>query len=288
VRRNSPLVGIGFMLVGTVFFAMADALAKWLVTGYPVLQVAWLRSAMGLILIGGVALVGARTSQLRTERPGWHLFRGMLSVAVSVSMFYGLKHIALAEFVAIIFATPIFVALLSPWLLREPVPVRAWLAIVVGFIGILLVARPVPGHFHPAHLVTLGVAVMLSAMYLTARILSTTESALALNFHIYPLSFLVLMWPATRQWVTPDAQAWLLFVLLGVTATLALWLLIQAMRHAPPALVAPMDYVRLVWITLLGYFIFGELPDRITVCGIVLIVASGIYMLKQGRRPKTA
>ncbi len=286
MRRNSPLVGIGFMLVGTVFFALADALAKWLVAGYPVLQVAWLRSIMGLILIGGVALVSGRTAQLRTERPGWHLFRGLLSVAVSVSMFYGLKHIALAEFVAILFATPFFVALLSPWILREPVPARAWLAIGVGFMGILLVARPVPGHFHPAHLVTLGVAVMLSGLYLTARILSTTESALALNFHIYPLSFLTLSWPATHQWVAPDAQAWLLFVLLGVTATMALWLLIQAMRHAPPALVAPMDYVRLVWITLLGYFIWGELPDLTTWCGIALIVANGIYVLRLGRTGK--
>ncbi|OGT79522.1 MAG: hypothetical protein A3H91_00800 [Gammaproteobacteria bacterium RIFCSPLOWO2_02_FULL_61_13] len=287
MRRNSPLLGIGFMLVGTVFFALADALAKWLVASYPVAQVAWLRSGMGLILIGGVALAGSKISQLRTERPGWHVFRGSLSVAVSISMFYGLKHIALAEFVAILFATPFFVALLSPWILREPVPAQAWLAIVVGFIGILLVARPVPGHFHLAHLVTLGVAVMLSAMYLTARILSTTESALALNFHIYPLTSLVLMWPATHQWVTPDAKAWLMIVLLGVTATLALWLLVQAMRHAPPALVAPMDYVRLVWITLLGYFIFGELPDGITVCGIVLIVASGVYVLRQGHTTKT-
>lgn len=271
------------MLVGTVFFALSDALSKWLVAGYPILQVAWLRSVIGFILIGGVALFSSKAGQLRSERPGWHLMRSMLSVCVSVSMFYGLKHIALAEFVAIIFATPFFVALLSPWLLREPVPVRAWLAIVVGFIGILLVARPVPGHFHPAHLVTLGVAVMLSGLYLTARLLSTTESALALNFHIYPLSILLLAWPATRQWVAPDAHAWLLFCSLGLTATLALWCIIQAIRHAPPALVAPIDYARLVWITLLGYFIWDELPDRVTICGIVLIVASGIYVLRQGR-----
>jgi drug/metabolite transporter (DMT)-like permease len=92
------------------------------------------------------------------------------------------------------------------------------------------------------------------------------------------------MWPATQQWVAPDAQGWTLFLLLGVTATLGLFLVIQAMRHAPPALVAPMDYVRLVWVTLIGYLIFDELPDRITVCGIVLIVSSGVYVLRQGRR----
>ncbi len=283
VRRNSPLIGIGFMLAATVFFALADALAKWLVADYPVIQVAWLRSLLGLLLVGGVALASARGRLLRTDRPGWHVFRGILSVGISISMFYGIKHIALAEFVAIIFAVPFFVALLSPWILREPVPARTWFAIVVGFIGILLVARPVPGHFHPAHLAALGVAVMMSIMNLSARILSTTESPLALNFHIYPLTCVAFTWPATHQWVTPDAKAWLLIVLLGVTATAGLWALIQAMRYAPPALVAPMDYVRLVWIILLGHFFFDELPDRITVCGIALIVASGIYVLRQGR-----
>lgn len=288
VRRNSPLVGISCMLTATVFFALADAFAKALVADYPVIQVAWLRSLLGLMLIGAVALASSRGRELRTDRPAWHMFRAILSVGVSYFMFYGIKHIALAEFVAIIFAMPFFVALLSPWILREPVPARTWFAIIVGFAGILLVARPVPGHFHPAHLATLGVAVLMAVMNLSARILSTTESPLALNFHIYPLTCLAFTWPATHAWITPDARAWLLIVLLGITATLALWLLIQAMRHAPPALVAPMDYVRLVWIILLGYFFFDELPDRITVCGIVLIVASGIYVLKQGHRPKTA
>ena len=282
-RAHSPALGISFMLAATVFYSLSDALGKWLVADYPILQVAWLRNVVGLILLTAVAVIGGRIMQLRTQRLGWHFLRSMISLTVTVCMFYGLKHITLAEFVAIIFATPFFVALLSPWLLGEQVPAGTWMAIAVGFAGILLVARPLPGHFHLAHLVTLFVAVMLSFLYIIARTLSTTETALALNFHIYPLSILLLAFPVTNHWVAPDTQAWILFALLGTCATLALWCILQAMRYAPPALVAPIDYARLIWITLLGYFIWGELPDGITVCGIVLIVASGIYVLRQGR-----
>lgn len=285
-RAHAPALGIAFMLGSTVFYSFADALSKWLVASYPILQVAWLRNFFGLVILAAVAVTGGRLSQLRTQRMPWHLLRSFISITVTVCMFYGLKHISLAEYVAIIFAVPFFVAILSPWLLDERVPASAWIAIAVGFAGVLLVARPVPGHFHIAHLVMLGVALMLSFLYMIARRLSPTETPLALNFHIYPFSVLLLSVPVADQWVAPTASAWVLSFLLGACATLALWCILQAMRYAPPALVAPIDYARLIWITLLGYFIWDELPDQITLCGIALIVASGIYVLRQGRVPK--
>jgi drug/metabolite transporter (DMT)-like permease len=286
MRQHAPRLGIAFMLASTLFYSLADVISKWLVADYPVLQVAFLRNFFGMLILTGVALTGGRLPQLRTKRMLWHLLRSFISITVTVGMFYALKHISLAEFVAIIFAVPFFVAILSPWLLEEAVPASAWVAIAVGFAGVLLVARPVPGHFHLAHLVMLGVAILLSFLYLIARNLSPTETPLALNFHVYPFSVALLLVPVLDTWVMPTPGAWLLGFLLGLCATLALWTVLQAMRYAPPALVAPIDYARLVWITALGYFIWGELPDRITVAGIVLIVASGIYVLKQGRRPK--
>lgn len=288
MQQHEPRLGIAFMLASTLFYSLADAISKWLVASYPVLQVAFLRNFFGMLILCAVALTGGRLAQLRTRRMPWHLLRSFISITVTVGMFYALKHISLAEFVAIIFAVPFFVALLSPWVLDEAVPASAWVAIAVGFAGVLLVARPVPGHFHFAHVVMLGVALLLSFLYMIARTLSPTETPLALNFHIYPFSVLLLLVPVADTWVAPTPAAWGLGFLLGLCATAALWTVLQAMRYARPALVAPIDYARLIWITLLGWFIFGELPDRITVCGIVLIVASGLYVLKQGRRPRAA
>lgn len=287
-RDHAPALGIAFMLASTLFYSLADALSKWLVADYPILQVAWLRNFFGMVILAAFALTGGRLAQLRTQRMPWHLLRSFISITVTVCMFYALKHIPLAEFVAIIFAVPFFVALLSPWLLDEAVPGSAWVAIAIGFAGVLLVARPMPGHFHLAHVVMLVVAVLLAVLYVLARTLSVTETPLALNFHVYPFSVALLTVPVVDTWVPPTATAWGLAFLLGLCATLALWAVLQAMRHAPPALVAPIDYARLIWITALGYFIWDELPDGITVAGIVLIVASGIYVLRFGRRAKTA
>jgi drug/metabolite transporter (DMT)-like permease len=287
-RAHAPALGILFMLGSTLFYSLADALSKWLVADYPIVQVAWLRNVFGLVILAVVAFGSGSMAALGTKRMPWHLLRSAISITVTVCMFYALRHIPLAEYVAIIFAVPFFVALLSPWLLDEPVPASAWVAIAIGFAGVLLVARPAPGHFHVAHLVMLAVAILLAVLYLLARTLAPIETPLAMNFHTYPLSVALLALPVADTWVTPTPSAWLLVFLLGACASVALWCVLEAMRHAPPALVAPFDYARLVWITLMGWLVWGEIPDRVTMCGIVLIVASGVYVLRQGRRPKTA
>lgn len=271
------------MLAGTIFFALADALGKWLTAQYSLFQVSWLRSVLGVLLIGGIAIASGRGAQLRTSRPLPHLLRSILSIALSLGIFYGLRSLPLAEFVAIIFTAPIMLAMLSPWLLHEPVQVRTWVAVLTGFIGILLVVRPVPGHFHTAHLTTLAVALVTALLATSARLLSATESGLSLNFYIYPGNVVFAAAFAWRDWVPMDPLAWVLMLLLGIMATTALWCLIQAMRHARPALVAPLDYIRLVWITLLGYYVWGEFPSLLTWAGMTIIVICGVYVMTHTR-----
>lgn len=282
-RRHNPALGIGFILVGTVFIALTDALGKWLTAIYPIMQIAWVRSLFGIALIFGFALFSGRLGQLRTRQPGWHLFRGVTSVVTMLGLFYGLKHIPLAEFIAIVFSAPFFIALLSPRFLSEYVSRRSWYAIAIGFLGILLVARPEPGHFHLAHLTTLCVTALVAILVVSARYLSTSESALALNFYMYPLNILIPTWWAIRDWVPPTPTDWLLLLAIGLTSTIAVTCGLQAMRHARPATIAPLDYARLVWITLLGYFIWGEFPAPVTWIGIAIIVAAGIYVVTHGR-----
>ena len=282
-RRHHPILGITFVLAGTVFIATADALGKWLTAGYPVVQVAWIRTVCGLLIIGGFAIATGRVAQLRPQHRGWHLFRSVLSTALVLLVFYGLKHLPLAEYAAIAFAAPFIVAMLSPRLLGEPVGAHTWLAIALGFAGVLLIFRPAPGHFEIAHLTTLGLATAGAVLVITARRLSTSETALALNFYVYPFSILVLAYPAAQAWVEPSPLDWCLFAALGSVATAGMGCIIHALRLARPAFIAPFDYVRLMWTIMLGYAIWGEVPRPATWAGIVTIVLAGIYVVSHGR-----
>jgi drug/metabolite transporter (DMT)-like permease len=282
--KQNPLLGIAYMLAGTVFFSIGDSAGKWLTADYPVMQIAWLRSLMGLSLIGLFALFTGRLQQLKTKRPGWHLFRSLVSSGTIIIIFYSLKYIPIAEYVSLTFAAPFIIALLSPLVLQEKVSLQSWIAICVGFIGILLVLRPTPDHFHPGHLAALGVAVSIAALAITARMLSKTESSIALNFYIYPANILISAYWAIDNWITPTTFDWFLFVLLGTTATAALGCFVQSLRYAMPAVVSPIDYARMLWMISIGYLIWGEVPAAITWVGIVLIIASGIYVVSHGKK----
>ncbi len=283
VKENTVL-GIAYVLAGTILFSLADATGKWLTASYPLMQITWMRSVTGLVLIGLFAIVSGRIRQLSTRRPGWHLLRGFLSAATIFFIFYGLKYIPIAEYVSLTFAAPLILALLSPWLLGEQVSRESWIAIIAGFIGVVIVLRPTPDHFHIAHLAALGVAAFIAGLNITARYLADTESALALNFYLYPVNIVLAAYWAIPGWIAPTLIDWLLFIGLGTCATIALGCFIQGVRYAMPAKVMPIDYARMVWMLALGYFIWDEIPAAITWIGIGIIIISGIYVVRHGKK----
>ncbi|MFQ5660221.1 MAG: DMT family transporter [Gammaproteobacteria bacterium] len=281
--HHNPAMGIFFMLLATVLFSASDALGKLLTGIYPVVQVTWIRSVLGLLFIGSYAITTKRTGQLITGKHGWHLLRSLLSTLLLLGIFFSLKHIPLAEVVSIAFSTPFIVALLSPAFVHEKVSMQSWIAIATGFTGILIIVRPTPDHFHIAHLVMLGFATSAALLILTARRLALTESAVSLNFYLYPVTIIITSFWAHAVWVMPTITDWLLFVCLGFFATSALGCIIQAMRYARPAVVAPIDYVRIIWTIIVGYLFWHEIPDPVTWIGIAIIVISGIYIVSHGR-----
>ena len=283
VKENTAL-GILYFLTGTILFSLADATGKWLTATYPVMQIAWLRSIIGLLLIALLAASSGRIQQLKTKRPAWHLLRAFLSAGAIVFIFYGLKYIPIAEYVSLTFAAPLILALLSPWVLGEQVARESWIAIISGLIGVLIVLRPTPEHFHIAHLAALGVAFSVAGLGITARHLAHTESAVALNFYLYPLNILMSAYWAMTGWVVPTLLDWCLFVGLGICATIALGCFVQALRYAMPAKLMPIDYARMVWMLALGYFVWGEVPETMTWVGIAVIIISGVYVVSQGRK----
>lgn len=272
------------MLLSTIFFTLSDVLGKYLTGIYPIAQVTWLRCIFGLLFITVYMLATGQQEQLQTGQPKWHLLRGILAIFLLLSIFYSLDNIPLAEFIAIMFSSPFFIALLSPWLLHERVSRQSWIAIMTGFIGILIVTRPTPDHFHIAHITALVCALCTACLTVTARRLSTTESAIALNFYMYPLSIVILAMWAVQTWIKPSLVDWFMFAGIGFTATAALWCVIRAMSNARPAVIAPIDYVRMVWTIMVAWLIWQELPDALTWTGILIIAVCGLFIVTYGKR----
>ena len=279
-RQHHPYRATAFMLMATVFFCLSDALGKWLTAIYPVVQITWMRSIFGAAALLLAAALTSNLRALKTRRPAWHVGRSIASGVMVLGVFYGLKNIPLAEFVAITFSVPFFIAVFSPGLLKEQVAKQSWIAITLGFIGVLFVLRPTPDHFHIAHLTTLGLSLVISLMLLSARYLSTTETGWSLNFYLPVAAIVLLGYPTLVYWIDPSNLDWALFAMLGVSQTIALGCYIEALRLARAAVIAPLDYLRMIWTIIVGYLIWQELPDSYTWAGIAIIVASGIYIVR--------
>lgn len=282
--RSRRSAGILLLLGATLLVALSDAVAKWLAGSYPISQIIFLRAVTGLLLITACVFTFGSPRELRTRRPHWHAARAVLIAVTIFGVYYALASIPMVEVEAIGHAAPFFVAMASPWFLRERVTGHNWLAIAAGFLGILIILRPDPERFHIAHVYMLLCAASYGGLILIARRISDTESVLAINFYIYPLTAAVAGLMARNEWVPPPATDWVMFLLQGIAASGATLLFIAGVKHVEATLAATLDYMTLVWVSLIGFAVWGEMPDLLTAAGILLIVASGIYVVRHSTR----
>jgi drug/metabolite transporter (DMT)-like permease len=280
-RRSA---GILLLLGATLLISLSDAAAKWLAGGYPIAQIIFLRSVVGLLLVTLFVFAFGNLRDLRSRRMHWHGARAVLLAVTIFGVYYALASIPMVEVEAIAHAAPFFVALASPWFLRERVTGHNWLAIAVGFVGILIILRPDPARFHIAHVLMLLCAASYAGLILIARRISDTESVLAINFYIYPLTIAVSGLAARGQWLPPPPADWVMFLLQGIAASGAVLLFIAGVKYVEATLAATLDYTTLVWVSLIGFAVWGEMPDLFTAIGILLIVASGIYVVRHSTR----
>jgi len=276
---DHPALGIVLMLAGVAGFAVMDAIIKWLTADYPVPQVVALRSWFGLPLLCMLALRGGGLKSLKTRRPLVHIGRYSLVLILSFSFFWGLSQMKLVDAIAISFAAPIFIAVFSVLLLKEPVGLHRWAAIGVGFCGVLIILRPGLGVFQWASLVVLGSVLAYALLMITTRAFKSTESTAALM--LYPqlgisLTGIVI---APMFWVTPNLGDLGLFALAGLFGSVGVMCLTHAFRLAPVATVTPFEYSALIWATLLGYLLWDELPDSYTLIGAGIVISSGLYII---------
>ena len=276
---DRPALGIVLMLTGIAGFAMMDATIKWLTADYPVAQIVALRSWFGLPLLCMFALRGGGPRMLKTSRPLVHFGRYLLVLGLSFSFFWALSQMKLVDAIAITFAAPIFITALSVPLLKESVGLHRWVAISVGFFGVLVMLRPGIGVFQWAGIVVIGSVVFYALLMITTRAYKTSEQTAALM--LYPqlgmsLTGIILV---PFFWVTPSLGDLGLFALAGMFGSVGVMCLTHAFRLGPAAVISPFEYSALIWATLIGYLVWGELPDVFTLVGAAIVISSGLYII---------
>ncbi|SER66024.1 Permease of the drug/metabolite transporter (DMT) superfamily [Tranquillimonas rosea] len=282
--RDGTAAGVAMMCAGVACLSVNDALAKLLVTTYSPLQILFLRNLIALPVAIGLALTMGGPAALRSHRPAAHLVRGGLWIAATILFFTSFMHLGLAEATALIFVAPLFITALSAALLHEQVGPRRWLAVLAGFIGVLIVIRPGTAAFQPVSLLPVSTAFLYALLMLSARWLDPRESVWTMLLYLTGSSALLSAVVVPVVWTPIRLDDLWLFAAIALFGTAGMTMMTQAFRLAPPAIVAPLDYTGLVWATALGWLIWNEVPDRPAVVGASVIIASGLYVIWRERR----
>ena len=275
----SPLKGIGCMVLSLFTFTVSDAVTKWLTQTYPIGEIIFLRSFFIVLPVLMVVWYRNDWGSLRTVNRRMQLLRTALVVLATVLIVASLKLLPLADFVAFLHAAPLVITALARPLLQEHVGWHRWAAVIVGFIGILIMTRPAPGVFQVAALVPIAAACATALRDIVTRRMSETETTNAMM--VWPIVGLVIASApfAPVGWVAPDLAGFGLIAISGILVGVAHYLLIEAYRFAEVAIVAPFKYSSLVWAVLLGYLVWGHLPDAWIATGAIIVIASGLYIL---------
>jgi drug/metabolite transporter (DMT)-like permease len=283
-ERRQRLTGIALMCGAVACFATLDATAKYLNGHMDTLQVAWARYTSAFLLTLILSNPLSRPGLVRSSRPVLQISRAALLLGSTLLNFLAFRYLQLDEALAIMFSTPFIVAALSGPLLGEWVGWRRWAAIGVGFLGVLVVTRPTSGGIHPAALFSLASASCLALYAIATRVLSRSDSSETTLFFSNVVGALVMLPIVPFVWTTPKSSLLIvLMVVMGIFASLGHYLLIRAHRLAPAHVLAPFMYTQLVWVLVLGFTIFADLPNGWTLAGAGIVVASGLYLLHRER-----
>lgn len=283
-RRRANLRGIAWMLVAVGALSLMDACLKQLSPHFPAMQVAALRGLTSLPIVVAWAALSGGFRPLFRVRWGVHLFRGVLAVAMLSCFAYALGRLPLSEAYAIFFVAPLIITALSAPVLGERVGRARWIAIAIGFAGVLVVLRPRgEGIVSLAGLAVLVAATAYSISAVTVRVLAKTDSTQSMMFWMTAMVALgagALAWP---DWVRVGGEHWPVLVALAATGALGQYAITEAFRLGEASVLAPLEYTALAWGVALDWAVWGVLPDAIVYAGAAIIVASGIFLVQRER-----
>ena len=270
-----------FSLLGWMMLPVMDGFAKFLSSDLPVLQITWARYFFTVAFTLPVMFFFYNKQLVWSDKPKLQIFRGLILLSANVCFFYSISIISLAKALTLAFVAPLIVTAFSPMLLGEKVGVRRWTAVIIGFIGSLVVIRPGFVEINIASLAALGTGVLYGFYLIITRKLSTSDNPLLTLLITGLVGCVISSLIIPFVWVEPNLVEWSMMAGIGVFACIGHLFLILSLKYADASKLAPLGYTEIIPNVLIGYYFFNNFPDNWTFIGLLIIVISGIYISRR-------
>ncbi|HEY5740158.1 MAG TPA: DMT family transporter [Gammaproteobacteria bacterium] len=289
-HRDRPALGVATFTGNLLVMALLSAAVRELVQrDYPLAEVLLFRYLFASLLFWVILGCGAGLAALATRRPLDHAIRSVSGIASLALLYFAITRIPLADATALAYAAPIFITVLAIFLLGEKIGLRRWLAVIAGFAGVLLIARPVAGGWDIGVAAAAGSAFTGALVAIWLRKLSRSEHPAAIGIYYNNLGLLLCLgWVLASGWLTPRGADLGLFVVFGLGCGVQQWLLTISFRYAEASLLAPYEYLAMVFAAIVGYLFWGEVPVLSTWIGAAVIAGSGIFIFARRQRRRQA
>jgi drug/metabolite transporter (DMT)-like permease len=284
-HQDNATLGIALVITAMFIFSLQDAITKTLAVTYSVPQILWIRFVFYIFF---ALAISARKKPLRdslkSEVPWLQIFRSLLIVAEFGMFIVTIRYLSLAEMHALLATFPLVVTAIAAVFLKEPVGIRRWGAVFVGFLGVLVILRPGLAAIQPAALLALVTALTFAAYNVMIRLVSRYDDGETSTVYMAVVGLVVMIAIGPFYWETATPSDWGWLLALSISAAIGHLLLIKALEAAPASTLQPFNYTLLVFATIVGYIFFDSLPDFWTVIGAMIVVASGMYTIYRERR----
>ena len=270
-----------FNLLAWVMLPIMDGFAKYLSADLPVLQITWARYFFTVAFTFPVMFFFYRNQLRWSDKPKLQILRGLILLVANICFFYSISVISLAKALTLAFVAPLIVTSFSPMFLGEKVGIRRWSAVVVGFIGSLVVIRPGFVEINLASLAALGTGVMYGFYLIITRKLSTSDNPLLTLLLTGMVGAVIITCVVPFVWIQPTLNQWSMMAAIGVFACIGHLFLILSLKYADASKLAPFSYFEIITNIIIGYYFFSDFPDNWTFLGLFIIVLSGIYISRR-------
>ena len=286
LKMPGNIRGIVWLSIGAFLFSVTDVIVKQLGKKFDPTELALFRYGIGMIILAPV-FIKMGVAELKTQRIGLHIVRMSLAMAAQLGIFITVINMPLADATAIYFSKPLFTTVVAVIFISEVVSGRRWMATIVGFIGVVIMIQPGANTINPIALIAVASALAFATANVLIRVLARTEPPNRILFYYHIGGIIVFTGPAIWFWTMPVGIEWVLLISIAVLTTLGMTCFVRAFSVGEANAVGPIEYIRLIYAALFGYFLFNEIPSIWTGLGAILIVASAIYIARDEAQKAT-